>query len=406
MRIAHVGPPLMRTGGPAGYLLELRRQAEESKDEGRHRVRFPGAASGPAAKKRSSPWLSRLRRWKRAVLGPPRFYRPSREEMNQKGGVIDELLTHAARDAVELCRPSIDIPADVYFVHDVFAVEAAKAKVGSGEVWLMIHSPMPMALYLAWNWGYPEWSWEEIAALADVRLWIEKELETWRLVDRVVLPCPEALEELVRVDPRFADASTTLEYVLTGSSAVSTGPSKESGERELLGLFLGSNQAYRGLDVLFQALALLPDRRDLPGQIALAGPDPDSTPSHPRARKLGRVEDVPSLLAAVDFLVNTNRFSLFDLSNIEAAAAGKPLLLHAVGGNKALAGLGAGCRLFEPLTPVALAKGLIEMFSMSPDTLVAHGAKSRECYERHLTAKAMWLRHLELYDKGESRIAV
>jgi len=406
MRIAHVGPLLTRTGGPAGYLLELSRQAEESSAESRHLIRFPEASSGAPRKLTSSPMLGYLRRWKRVVLGPPRFSRPSREEMNKKGGVINDLLTRAARASVELCRPSFDSPADVYFVHDVFAVEAAKAKSSSAEVWLMIHSPMPMGLYLAWNWGHPEWPWEEIAALPDVRRWIEKELETWRLVDRVVLPCPEALEELVRVDPRFADASATIEYLLTGSSVVSPGSSKGSHSRELLGLFLGSDQAYRGLDMLFQALAFLPDQRELPGQIALAGPDPDSTPSHPRVRKLGRVENVPALLASVDFLVNTNRFSLFDLSNIEAAAAGKPLLLHAVGGNKALSRLGAGCRLFEPLTAEALAKGLVEMFSMGRDVLAAQGARSKECYERHLTAKAMWLRHLELYDKAESRIAV
>ena len=121
----------------------------------------------------------------------------------------------------------------------------------------------------------------------------------------------------------------------------------------------------------------LPDRRDLPGQIALAGPTADSIPSHPRARKLGRVDDVPALLASVDFLVNTNRFSLFDLSNIEAAAAGKPLLLHAVGGNKALARLGAGCRLFEPLTSEALAQGLVEMFSMSREALSASRRSDR-----------------------------
>lgn len=396
----------MRTGGPAGYLLELRRQAEESGDEVRHQVRFPEAAPRPAAGKSFSPGLGRLRRWKRAVLGPPRLYRPSREEMHQEEGVIEELLARSARDAVELCRPTFDAPADVYFVHDVFAVEEVKANAGPGEIWLMIHSPMPMGLYLAWNWGHPERPWEEIAALPDVRRWIEKELEIWRLSDRVVLPCPEALEELVRVDPRFADASATIEYLLSGSSAVSSASAKDSRDRELVGLFLGSSQAYRGLDVLFRALALLPDRRELPGQIAIAGPDPDSIPSHPRARKLGRVEDVSTLLAAADFLVNTNRFSLFDLSNIEAAAAGKPLLLHAVGGNKALARLGASCRLFEPLRPEAVAKGLVEMFSMSRDALAAQGFKSRECYERHLTARAMWLRHLELYDKAESRIAV
>lgn len=395
----------MRTGGAAGYLLELRQQAEGAGGEPRHLVRFPEASSRPAVKKTSSPALGRLRSWKRAVLGPPRFFRPRREDMKRTNGVISDLLTRAARDAVELCRPSFDPSADVQFVHDSFAVEAA-ANVGSGEVWLMVHSPMPMGLYFAWNWGCPEWAWEEIAELADVRRSIEKELEIWRRVDRVVLPCPEALEDLIRVDPRFADASPTIEYLLTGSSAVSPGSSKDSPHRELSGLFLGSNQAYRGLDVLFEALAVLPDRRDLPGQVVLAGPDPDSIPSHPRIRKLGRVDDVPALFASIDFLVNTNRFCLFDLSNIEATAAGRPLLLHAVGGNKALARLGAGCRLFEPLTPEALARALEEMFSTSPETLAALGNESRQCYEWHLTAEAMWQRHLELYDKAESRIAV
>jgi glycosyltransferase involved in cell wall biosynthesis len=129
-------------------------------------------------------------------------------------------------------------------------------------------------------------------------------------------------------------------------------------------------------------------------------------PAHPRIRGLGRVGDVPGLLAGVDFLVNTNRFSLFDLSNIEAAAAGKTLLLHAVGGNKALARLGAGCHLFEPLTPETLANELADMFATSRESLSALGARSRECYERHLTANAMWHRHLELYDKAEARVAV
>jgi glycosyltransferase involved in cell wall biosynthesis len=396
----------MRTGGPAGYLLELRRQAEESSHEGRHRVRFPGPGSRPEAPRGPSPVLRQLRQWKRALLGTPRFYRPSREDMNREGGVIDELLMRAAEDAVEICRPSFDGSADALFVHDVFALEEVRRSSPGSAIWLMIHSPMPVALYLAWNWGHPEWPWEEIAALPDVRRWIDKELVTWNLADRVVLPCPEALEDLARVDARFAEAAVRLEYLLTGSSAVE--PESAAGERagEPVGLFLGSDQAYRGLDVLLNALALLPARRDLPGQIAFAGPKVESIPSHPRARRLGRVDDIPALLAGVDFLVNTNRFSLFDLSNIEAAAAGKPLLLHAVGGNKALARLGAGCRLFEPLSPETLATALTEMFSMSREALEALGARSRECYSRHLTAKAMWLRHLELYDKAESRVAV
>ncbi|MGH9335184.1 MAG: hypothetical protein ACRD21_15720, partial [Vicinamibacteria bacterium] len=94
-----------------------------------------------------------------------------------------------------------------------------------------VHSPMPLGLYFGWNWGVPEATWEEIAELPDVRKAIDDELSLWRLVDRIVLPCPEALEELARVDSRFAEADVPIDYVLTGSSSVGhdgrPGPSRE-----------------------------------------------------------------------------------------------------------------------------------------------------------------------------------
>src|SRR5260370_3439269 len=52
-------------------------------------------------------------------------------------------------------------------------------------------------------------------------------------------------------------------------------------------------------------------------------------------------------LASVDFLINVNRFTLFDLSTIEAAQAARPLLLHAVGGNRTFERLGAGCIMLD-----------------------------------------------------------
>jgi glycosyltransferase involved in cell wall biosynthesis len=404
MRIAHVGPPLAPTGGPAGYLRALR-LARESSEEILHQVLLPDDAPPPRARKANFPGLRLARRWKRALLGPPKLYRPSSAELAQEGGVLHDLIARAAADAVALCRPSVDPNADIYVVHDVFAAEALKSWE-STELWLMIHSPMPIALYLAWNWGHPERTWEEIAATPDVRRWIERELEIWQLVDRVVLPCPEALLELARVDARFAHANPRMEYLLTGSSVAAAVSSTSSRRREPVGLFLGTSQPYRGLDLLFDALELLPDRKTLPGDIAVAGPDPDSIPSHPRVRKLGRVEDVAALLVNVDFLVNTNRFSLFDLSNIEAAAAGKLLVLHAVGGNLALARLGAGCRLFHSPSARALAEALGETFATRREELAMLGVRSRACYEQHLTGRSMWLRHVELYDRAESRVAV
>ncbi|MGH9319214.1 MAG: hypothetical protein ACRD3V_04910, partial [Vicinamibacteria bacterium] len=80
MRIAHVGPPLMRTGGPSGYLLELSRAAESSTRENRHDVRFPEMAPPRPRKPEPSRLRKGLRRAKRALAGPPRFYRPSKED--------------------------------------------------------------------------------------------------------------------------------------------------------------------------------------------------------------------------------------------------------------------------------------------------------------------------------------
>ena len=136
--------------------------------------------------------------------------------------------------------------------------------------------------------------------------------------------------------------------------------------------------------------------------IAIAGPPPSKVPGHPLLRALGRVDDVAALFASVDVLINVNRFSLFDLSTIEAAEAGKPLLLHAVGGNRAFERLGAGRVMLPDLEPATIAAGLTRMASLEESMLVALGGQSRECWERQLMPRHMWERHLALYDAASA----
>src|SRR4030095_13178690 len=137
--------------------------------------------------------------------------------------------------------------------------------------------------------------------------------------------------------------------------------------------------------------------------IAVAGPPTSKVPQHPRMRALGRVDDIAALFASVDFLINVNRFSLFDLSTIEAAEAGKPFLLHAVGGNRAFERIGAGCVMLRDLAPATVASGLTHMASLEQSMLLAMGRQSRECWERQLTPRHMWERHLALYDAAADR---
>jgi glycosyltransferase involved in cell wall biosynthesis len=162
-------------------------------------------------------------------------------------------------------------------------------------------------------------------------------------------------------------------------------------------LYLGSPEPYRGFDALVAAVERLPAHAKL--SIAVAGPHPGKVPDHPAFRALGRVEDVASLLESIDFLINVNRFTLFDLSTIEATQAGKPLLLHAVGGNRAFVRIGAGCVMLDNLLPDTIARGLLEMATLDPESLRALGARSRACWERELTPRHMWDRHLALYDQ-------
>jgi len=411
MKIAHVGPPLAKQGGPAGYLLQLQEAAREAGAAG---VLFPPAAA-PASRRAGAAPASAfasarrtLGRVKRKVLGAPRPNRPAAADLERERGPIEAVMSDTRRQVLEDTAASVAqarrSAADVWFCHDSVTAAHLLELPDRPQVWLFQHAPFPVAFYQTWCWGVPEWDWHEVARLPDVERWTRWETGVWKRVDRFVLPCPEALEELVRIDPAAASLASTVDYVLTGARLSEAGaPARPRAElrarwgfgQEPVGLYLGANQPYRGLDVLLAGLDHL-KARDA-GTIAVAGPDPASLRSHPLLRPLGRVTDVAGLLHAVDFVVNVNRFSLFDLSTIEAVEAGTPLLLHAVGGNKTFERLGAGCVMIADLEPDTVARGLRAMFALPAGEREALGRASRACYERHLTLAHFWQGHSDLY---------
>jgi glycosyltransferase involved in cell wall biosynthesis len=265
---------------------------------------------------------------------------------------------------------------------------------------MMCHGVTPMALYSVWSWGVPEADWRSLTDYPDVRTWTDWELDVWTRVDRLVLPCPEAGESFRTIDARFKAVIDGASFVLSGASAPARaqGPNPSgNGSGERVGLYLGSSEPYRGFDVLVKAVEMMPADAKL--AVAVAGPPADRVPAHPRLRALGRVEDVASLLQSVDFLINVNRFTLFDLSTIEATQAGKALLLHAVGGNRAFERLGAGCVMLSDLEPSTVARGLTAMATLDSSSLGALAERSRSCWQEHLTPRHMWERHLALYDE-------
>jgi len=292
-------------------------------------------------------------------------------DVRRRGGALETLFTSALLDMRAENEASLvtaqALRADVLFAHDLAAAEAALEARGREQVWLMMHSPMPFGLYMAWSWAVPEVDWREILTFPDVRALIDRELDVCSRADRIVIPCPEAIDELARCDARFELLRGRASYVTTGAkrSQAATAIGRQQARARFalpldqpVGLFIGNQEPYRGLDRLTAGLEALEDPRVIPGTIAVAGPDRRTAPSGRRIRALGRVNDVAALFQAVDFVVNVNRFSLFDLSVIETLEAGKPLLMHATGGNPTVAGLD-----WTPATGSAIATGGLATFT-------------------------------------------
>ena len=415
MKIAHIGPPLARRGGPAGYLRQLLAAADPHVGESRHVLTFPHhfapvTAQPPGAVRRVKAALGPI---KRALVGPPRFYRPTEDALRRPGGAVDALLTASMQavctEAADSIEAALAADVDVLFAHEPAVAERLLDRRRPGQqVWSMMHAPMPVGLDLAWAWGVPEWDWRDIAALPDTDRWMRWELGVCSAVDRLITPCPEAAAEIARADPRFAALS--FDYVLTGAAGPARSFADETkaqlrGRWRLpvdvpVGLFLGTLLPYRGLDVLLDAVTALPS--SVPGLIAVAGPSRERVRRHARVRALGPVREVRILLHAVDFVVNVNRFNLFDLSTIEAAEAGRPLLLHSTGGNLRFQRLGLGCVMLADLEPPTVAAGLHELFTTSEARRAELGAASRCCYEEHLTPEHLWRGHTALYDRASA----
>src|SRR5437762_8524086 len=127
--VGHVGPPTGRTGGPAGYLHQLKSTAAADAHP-RHDVRFPSVSSAPRPSPATSsppqPRASALSRLRRKLFGP-KFYRPPASELAHPGGVVDRMMRRMTADVCADTRPSLDsalTQADVVFTHDPFSTEA------------------------------------------------------------------------------------------------------------------------------------------------------------------------------------------------------------------------------------------------------------------------------------------
>ncbi|HET7604075.1 MAG TPA: glycosyltransferase [Gemmatimonadales bacterium] len=172
-------------------------------------------------------------------------------------------------------------------------------------------------------------------------------------------------------------------------------------------LFIGRLAAYKGLDVLLRALAMVPDvRLDIVG----------SGPEGPRLRTLAQAlavtdrvrwfgeypdEDLTRRMADADFLVlpSVTTEEMFGLVVLEAMAAGRPVITTAVPSAVREVNVAGETGLEVPIRDVsALAHALSEMAS-DPERRHRMGEAGRSRVREHFSRALMAERHIALYQR-------
>jgi glycosyltransferase involved in cell wall biosynthesis len=162
----------------------------------------------------------------------------------------------------------------------------------------------------------------------------------------------------------------------------------------------------KALDVLVRAAAEVGPR--IPGMhVVIAGHGPEEASLRALAvslgvndtvRLLGRREDVPDVLAAVDVAVCCSEFEGSPLSVMEYMAAGRPVVVTRVGGLPDLVHDGVHGLVVPPADPGALASAL-ERLAGDPDGRGAMGAAASERQREEFALDVLVRRVEDLYDE-------
>lgn len=171
--------------------------------------------------------------------------------------------------------------------------------------------------------------------------------------------------------------------------------------------FLGRFHPIKRLDLLLDAVAQLPDS-DRPDYLVLGGDGPtmpmvrDRVASDPWLQKhcllLGTVEDVPSFMTGIDYLVLCSDTEGLPNAVLEAMAMRRPVVATSVSDlPRLVSDIGFTA---EPGNAASLAHALKQMRHLSPEQRVALGAKAQERVLAHYNLNAIserfWRAHLEV----------
>lgn len=173
--------------------------------------------------------------------------------------------------------------------------------------------------------------------------------------DCLIFPCREAMEpyyqtmsefdRIIRDKPLFfLPTGTPVRPLRHGRAAI----------RARFGIpedvfvigYIGRHNAIKGYDILSRVAADVLERQPRARILCAGQPGPLTAPVHPRWIEAGWFDSPADLIDAFDVFVLPNRQTYFDLVGLEVLSVGPPLLASDTGGNRYLAKVSPGVKLF------------------------------------------------------------
>ena len=230
---------------------------------------------------------------------------------------------------------------------------------------------------------------------------LKKECEAYDRVNYIMFPCEgarESYEKDSKMKETFLRNNYKFFYVPTG--IVDYLPKKNQVQKfsdfgipkdAFVITYFGRHIAVKGYDVLSDiGIQLLEENSNL--YILCAGNGEITPPQHSRWIELGFIHNVDDLLPQCDLYILANKETYFDLITLQILRAGVPLILSSTGGNKYFAELPneetVGLSFFDihdKKSLISLAQEAINVKSQDSSSYKMKGKYNRELYEKYFT---------------------